>query len=66
MSELIPAMPQEPDSLETEREFYLGLLRIPLRDREETILQWVQESDTAKSRSQVEQETLLIRRELTR
>ncbi len=46
---------------QTNQDFALALLQTPLRDRERTILQWIQSSEPAKTLLQIEQETLTVR-----
>lgn len=43
------------------QDFYLELLKTPLRDREAKILQWIQQVETTKTLRQIEQETASLR-----
>ena len=49
---------------QAERIFYLDLLKTPLRDRDATVLQWIQQAEPFKSMTQINQETDPVRRRL--
>ena len=49
---------------QTERIFYLALIKTPLRDRDASVLQWIQQAEPFKSGTQINQETYTVRRRL--
>jgi hypothetical protein len=47
-----------------ERDFYLELLKSPLMARENTVVQWIRDAESTRSRAAIERETQAARRRL--